>query len=817
MNYSITSWIRLEPRARASDADSINRSLRACVHDPLWLLSRQWQLGEFQGQDAGSPVLAIIQVEGMPISRYMPRGVREGERVTGQPYVPTDPPLEVLVERERVRGEQPADLRLRTEAGLYFLRLLAQAKLASLRDAVVEAYPLVRGSVPLDAESERFFSLMSGRAPDGQKIFEALRASGPAGLPPLPVISDTVRKVMLLVAKSFMEWYETLYCEPPGSTAQPKPSDSDSAWVPERMEHQFSVAASALPGMPGEAVLVAPAYRGTLDWYTFDLLDPQRHGSLGAEARAPNSYLFERFPAPVRYRGMPALRFWEFEDARVNFGKLKQTDATDMARSFLVDFAILYGTDWFVVPLDLPVGGVYQVRSMQVNDTFGQSILVSPVDEGRSHGVLVGSPEWDRASKSLALTRDQYIESTTVVLSSGAAATFEARIYVDSIQEDFTSLINIWSPNTKDEYYFGLNRARQLCLRWFFEGRAQSWNTSDASVPLHAWAHVAVVREGTAVHFYINGVPDPGGVRVTDAMPYRAGPTSVRIGGYFAGRIRDVRMWELARSIDTSEKRLHGRERGLLGYLPLDDGEGTTARNPGADDWRMFRLEVPGQLTTRPILFLPPSAGPCFESAPVEQVRFVRDERANMTWAIERTVESPIGWPLDRNTVGGRDVTSSDPLVGATPEGTLVYHLMSEVPDAWVPLLPGPDPATDRRLRPGQVAGGKTENRARGRILQADLAMYPEEVPNEGLEVTRTYQYTRWLNGATYLWAGRGRGPGGGEVSSGLRFDFVEQQAAPGPAPPPKPVLGVLIIPATTPKSGSGIDFMEVERDFIID
>ena len=49
---SITYWNRLEPRPRSS---SIKRSLAAQVRDPLWLLGRQWQVGEFQGEDAGVP------------------------------------------------------------------------------------------------------------------------------------------------------------------------------------------------------------------------------------------------------------------------------------------------------------------------------------------------------------------------------------------------------------------------------------------------------------------------------------------------------------------------------------------------------------------------------------------------------------------------------------------------------------------------------------------------------------------------------------------------------------------------------------------
>ena len=46
-------WNRLEGRPRVADFE---RSLRAEVRDPLWFLTRQWQFGEFQGEDAASPI-----------------------------------------------------------------------------------------------------------------------------------------------------------------------------------------------------------------------------------------------------------------------------------------------------------------------------------------------------------------------------------------------------------------------------------------------------------------------------------------------------------------------------------------------------------------------------------------------------------------------------------------------------------------------------------------------------------------------------------------------------------------------------------------
>jgi hypothetical protein len=68
-------------------------------------------------------------------------------------------------------------------------------------------------------------------------------------------------------------------------------------------------------------------------------------------------------------------------------------------------------------------------------------------------------------------------------------------------------------------------------------------------------------------------------------------------------------------------------------------------------------------------------------------------------------------------------------------------------------------------------------SRAKGRILTPNpgrrLDLYEEEIPREGVRVTRSYQYTRWLDGATLLWVGRRKEIGRGDGSSGLFFDTL--------------------------------------------
>jgi hypothetical protein len=58
-------WTRLEPQSRGGNPSP---GLEARMHDPLWLLARQWQFGEFHGEDAGTPLTAHIETAGARVT-----------------------------------------------------------------------------------------------------------------------------------------------------------------------------------------------------------------------------------------------------------------------------------------------------------------------------------------------------------------------------------------------------------------------------------------------------------------------------------------------------------------------------------------------------------------------------------------------------------------------------------------------------------------------------------------------------------------------------------------------------------------------------
>jgi hypothetical protein len=383
---SITFWTRLEPFTRLDDIDA---GLAARIHDPLWLLARQWQTGEFQAEDAGTPVRADARMERATISRYHPGPVAAREAVRGRPYS-GDEPLEALVEHEGLpRAADPRrDLRLAAETGAMFLRMLERAGAgAGVRAAFAGepefAIAVPAGDAPPDDAGRRYLAITAGRLPDGVRLYEALvRSLRPAGagapsLPSRPVIAAAERPKAIAAGEAYLAWFETRW-GPPGDAANP-------AWVPERMEYAFAVGAKGAEG--SELVLSAPEHHGgRLDWYAFDAESGVTLGTAPSDP-PPNVVTQALMPTPIRYPGMAADRWWEFEDARVNLNRV-EGDPDELLRLQLVEFALLYANDWYVMPFDATPGSVYRLRSLVVTDAFGQHTLVP------HHGKTPGQADW---------------------------------------------------------------------------------------------------------------------------------------------------------------------------------------------------------------------------------------------------------------------------------------------------------------------------------------------------------------------------------------------------------------------------------------
>lgn len=348
---SITTQLRMEPQAREA---TMARSLQAQVRDPLWMLARQWQVGEFLGDDAGSPSQATFQVESIRLTSYQPGSGT---------IVPLDErlPLEAHVEREAVT----LGLRGAVQLGLRFEIMMTRAGLADGIAAFRKAYPIASKPPPdelPDSASLRYRIAVAGRVTDGNALFTAARAwlAGQRATPPLPLPGG--RRRIRKVLQDFVNYRTSLYSEPA----------HDSAWIDEQMDYQFSVGAQS---SSEDIALSAPEFRGGhLDWYSFSLSDTP------VDAGNPATVQFQDraiMPTHVTFKGMPNSRWWNFEDSSVDLGQL-DTELVDLAKMLVMEFALVYGNDWFNVPVPVPVGSLNKVKLLVVTDTFGERTLIRP-------------------------------------------------------------------------------------------------------------------------------------------------------------------------------------------------------------------------------------------------------------------------------------------------------------------------------------------------------------------------------------------------------------------------------------------------------
>src|SRR5271165_789830 len=90
--YGVTFWTRLQ--LDTTDA-TLARAQQVQVRDPLWLLARQWQVGEFAGFDGGSPIAAYYQLQQSSLTAYQPAPSTAASTPPVETINAGDPPLEV--------------------------------------------------------------------------------------------------------------------------------------------------------------------------------------------------------------------------------------------------------------------------------------------------------------------------------------------------------------------------------------------------------------------------------------------------------------------------------------------------------------------------------------------------------------------------------------------------------------------------------------------------------------------------------------------------------------------------------------------------
>lgn len=384
------SWTRLEPVTTTGDP---RPGLEARVHDPLWLLARQWQLGEFGGEDAGTPLTVRVVTNTTRVDRWadadgMVRAIDNSKLDMLEPWVEGEPML---------AGNRGPGARARLEAAAALMAALDDDGASAHRAAFAAhcpmnfddplAHPDGEHAV-LDLEWLRLRRLLDGRGmADGERIALALEAASP-GLPDWIVPADEAERVSLSNAlAAWLTWYRAEVSPSPGG---------GSSWVDARLEYAFDV------GAGGQTFQAREHRGGDIGWYSFDpsgkaLAIPDGEPTVAGAERKVHALL----ASPLRYPGMPADRLWEMEDAQVNLG-LIEAEPWDLARLLVAEFALTYGNDWLVVPVDVPYGSLITVESVLYTTAFGERYAVKPSAEVSPDGRWRMFAHADQAGTSAA-------------------------------------------------------------------------------------------------------------------------------------------------------------------------------------------------------------------------------------------------------------------------------------------------------------------------------------------------------------------------------------------------------------------------------
>jgi len=384
------AWNRLEPRPRKSEFDKV---LEAGVHDALWMMTRQWQFGELQGEDTGSAIFAKIRMQTTAITR-LKKGAGEVQN-----YSDTMP-LEKGIES---MGFQP-DHKTRLEAAFMFLQLLDMtAKKLSVAGFVRSDYKSkLRALFPLtepakiDAADQPDIilskaELLSHEAVvevaatsarkyfDGFILFQNLVANQSGTIDKIVLTAPNHKAFVTSVSQQFIYWFNKNYGDKIGATNQ--------SWIPQQLEYQF--ACSVPEKDQTNTVLSADEYyTGTLDWYAFDV---NKNGTVNglsgiatpAEMNNIKENLVTVIPTQARFAGAPNSRWWQFENGDIDLGNIN-AETTDIAKLIFTEYALLYNTDWFVVPYTVPVGTLSTIKGIVVKDVFGEQSFVQSAVQGET-------------------------------------------------------------------------------------------------------------------------------------------------------------------------------------------------------------------------------------------------------------------------------------------------------------------------------------------------------------------------------------------------------------------------------------------------
>jgi len=339
---------RIEPRTRKSD---LTDALRFRVYDPLWMLTRQWQLGEFRGNSAGTalsvkytiaqeqcdtdpiePITEQINPAIDPLARVQSASYYiDMLRMNGMPMEEIHQTVEKLRKSYPIQWEQQEYMLERNKADSQCNETLDEIKSFETKQ---------------NRRLQKFRKSCEQHAFDGYKLYESLKS----------------KKKRDKIEECYLTWFHKNYLPT---------SDENDHWDDKALNYTIDV-------QTGNMHLKGDRYQGgRLSWHTLDYVK-------GNNVAKPITETFSALPSLATYAGAPNKRLWQFEDKKVFMGN--SSEQQSKGNEVFMKYATMYGNDWMLIPVQTKIGRYISVKEIEVKDTFGDTPLT--ITERQRAGAL---------------------------------------------------------------------------------------------------------------------------------------------------------------------------------------------------------------------------------------------------------------------------------------------------------------------------------------------------------------------------------------------------------------------------------------------
>ncbi|MCU0680742.1 MAG: hypothetical protein MUF34_00500 [Polyangiaceae bacterium] len=180
----------------------------------------------------------------------------------------------------------------------------------------------------------------------------------------------------------------------------------------------------------------------------------------------------------------------------------------------------------------------------------------------------------------------------------------------------------------------------------------------------------------------------------------------------------------------------------------------------------LFHSDNASSPNDSPLALSATGLGTVIEGPPLETVHLLRDEIANVGWAVEYVVPTALGEGRTLDTTlapPNPDPSTDKPAWRLSPEAP---------PRTWFPLIP----QANQRLVRG-VHWGALDAQPQSTIvseIEAVGGLEPRVIPPEGRVISRGWQRARSADGRVHQWVGRRVGPRPERSVAAVLFDQVE-------------------------------------------